>query len=73
MCDRGQFTKANGRVDVVAQYSLPGFHIPCKKTLHSFAKKFSAESGIALHSGSNRIFEIPCQSHYFSPSFFRRL
>src|ERR1019366_3478143 len=66
ICDGRKFMEANGGVDVVAQYSLSGFHIPCKKALHSFTKKLSAESGIPLHSGANGFFEIPCQSHYLS-------
>jgi len=68
MGDFRQFVEANGGVDVVAQHALAGFHVSCKKTLHSLAKKFSAESGIALHTGADCFFEIPGQSHYFLTS-----
>jgi len=70
MSDIGEFLEANRGIDVVSQHTLSSVYIPCKETLNTLTKKLSAKSRIALHSGANCFFEISCQSHYFSPSFF---
>jgi len=67
------FSKADRRLDGVAQDRLTGIDITGEHGVDAFAQQCVAEGGIARDPLLHQLLEIPCQGHRLPLSSYRRL
>jgi hypothetical protein len=65
-----QLLEPDRRVDVVAEYRLPGVEIPSEKTLDAFTQKLLPVFPIRSKARLHRLLELSRQGHLTSPEPF---
>ena len=55
-----QLLKADGGVDVIAQYRLAGVHVAGEQAFYPLLEQFRAEGRIRLDAGLNRFLGVLC-------------